>query len=78
MSLYFYPALSNLVIRGLKKFEDIPGPPCWPLVGSALMYRFGDFKKTQYHEAIKGNSAKKTDYSSQVLILEFLYRCLML
>ncbi|XP_023330089.1 probable cytochrome P450 CYP44 isoform X2 [Eurytemora carolleeae] len=41
------------VIRGLKKFEDIPGPPCWPLVGSALMYRFGDFKKTQYHEALK-------------------------
>ena len=56
ISVYFNPALSNLVIRGLKKFEDIPGPPCWPLVGSALMYRFGDFKKTQYHEALKGNS----------------------
>nr|QGQ60786.1 CYP44 [Eurytemora pacifica] len=45
--------LGNSVGRGIKRFQDIPGPPSWPLVGSALIYRFGQFNKTQYHEALK-------------------------
>jgi len=36
-----------------RSFADIPGPPCLPLLGSALMYRLGKFKKNQYHLALK-------------------------
>jgi len=45
---------SKTVGKGVKGFLDVPGPPTLPLVGSALLYRFGDFKKTQYHEALRG------------------------
>jgi len=37
----------------VKCFNDIPGPPSWPLVGSALMYRLGRRDKTQYHQALQ-------------------------
>jgi len=46
------PKVSTAAREGVKAFSEIPGPKCLPMIGSAYQYRFGPYKKTQYHLAL--------------------------
>ena len=44
------PMTSSTTLRSLRQ---IPGPPCYPLVGSLLQYsRWGPFQREKYHMAL--------------------------
>jgi len=45
-------AVAAKAASAIKAFSEIPGPKCFPLIGSAYQYRFGNFKKTEYHLAL--------------------------
>ena len=45
-------ARARLSSQTIKSLSSMPGPSSLPLFGSALLYRFGERSKTEYHLAL--------------------------
>ena len=43
---------TQTISKTVKSLSSMPGPTSLPLVGSALLYRFGERSKTEYHLAL--------------------------